>query len=427
MTDHQQRIQAAFRLNLEQQKKRAKDLLKAARAGSSSALSRIAALDHGGSEEPAGPELKLADAQSVIARELGFSSWPELKIHIASMDRERKLVGAGAQPLDAGPKTLHLRCGSDIRPTLLEAGFKGDFLEVSYPYCHGPVTASPDHLEQEARFIAEFAGKHMKVSFAGALARRYEEERALAASAGNYQRIVLWMEHDCFDQLVLLRCLAHYASVKKAPVLELVGVNHFPGAIRFIGLGQLPAEALRLLWERRRAVTQEQLVLAAEAWRVLTLQDPRALAAVMRTGSAALPDLAPALHRLLRELPSVEDGLSFTERLVLQILSEETSSIRRLFATLTYERDPLPFATDLLLLHVIERMQSLSDPVLTRLPGGEAWQDALTITDMGRKVLRGEVDFLSLRPGARWVGSIEIRCGAKAWRWNEQRRDAVVM
>ena len=35
--------------------------------------------------------------------------------------------------------------------------------------------------------------------------------------------------------------------------LELINIGEFPGAVRFIGLGQLPPEALRMLWAKRRA------------------------------------------------------------------------------------------------------------------------------------------------------------------------------
>lgn len=73
------------RPSLEQQKTRAKDLLKAVRAGDREALVRLRwshpRLAH--ADLAALPGLaRLADAQWVIARELGFSSWPALKAHI---------------------------------------------------------------------------------------------------------------------------------------------------------------------------------------------------------------------------------------------------------------------------------------------------------------------------------------------------------
>ena len=61
-------------MNLEQLRKRAKDLVRDERAGDSDALARFAA-HH---PHATGPR-KLADAQLVVAREQGFPSWPRLK------------------------------------------------------------------------------------------------------------------------------------------------------------------------------------------------------------------------------------------------------------------------------------------------------------------------------------------------------------
>jgi hypothetical protein len=53
------------------------------------------------------------------------------------------------------------------------------------------------------------------------------------------------------------------------------------------------------------------------------------------------------------------------------------------------------------------------------------WTDVLTITELGRAVLRGEVDFRSLKPPPRWVGGVQIAAGSVDWRWDEQLPDAV--
>jgi hypothetical protein len=84
-------------------------------------------------------------------------------------------------------------------------------------------------------------------------------EQRLHRNAGDYERVVLWMEHDSWDQLVLGRLLAHYANGKRPRVLELIAADEFPGSQRYIGLGQLPSEALRLLWPSRKPVTPAQL------------------------------------------------------------------------------------------------------------------------------------------------------------------------
>src|SRR5688572_18857028 len=64
------------RPDLEQQKKLAKELLRAFRAGDAPSIDRIRA------ELPDKSDVSLADAQFVLAREYGFASWRDLKTHI---------------------------------------------------------------------------------------------------------------------------------------------------------------------------------------------------------------------------------------------------------------------------------------------------------------------------------------------------------
>jgi hypothetical protein len=187
-----------------------------------------------------------------------------------------------------------------------------------------------------------------------------------------------------------------------------------------------------MLWPTRTRATDAQLELGLDAWRALVSADPRKLAAIMRTGTPALPLLAPALHRHLRELPSPVNGLSFTEEMALGVLGQREASLNVLFAVLTYELDPLPGQGDLQIRSRVLSMESASAPLIARRPGIDKlgrsrppWTDVLTITDTGRAVLRGEIDYLSLAPPGRWVGGVEIGSANPDWRWDEAARDAV--
>jgi ankyrin repeat protein len=67
------------RPSLDQQKKLAKDLIAAFRRGDTEALARVRA------ELPDKKEIRLADAQYVLAREYGFTSWRDLTEHVESV------------------------------------------------------------------------------------------------------------------------------------------------------------------------------------------------------------------------------------------------------------------------------------------------------------------------------------------------------
>jgi hypothetical protein len=411
---------AAFRLNLEQQRKRAKDLLRAARASDRAARERFRTATAG---HESGDAARLTDAQFVIARELGFATWRELRAHITAMAAHRAAIGHGPAP-DAGPRTLHVRCGSDIQQELVRAGFTGDFLSLWDPLSEGPVTTGADWIEARARFLAEGS---IDLPFEALFAELRDADLQLAASPDRYERVVLWMEHDSHDQLSLIRCLARYASGTRPRVLELISVDRFPGTSRFIGLGQLPPEAMRLLWRRRTPVGPDTLGIAADAWTAVTGDDPRALVALVRRGTPGLPHLARALHRHLRELPSAVNGLSLTEALTLQMLDDGDATIGRLFGMLHAEREPLPFLGDGLFLHIVTEMERAAAPVFQRtaIQPGQPFRDRLTITDTGRAVLRGATDWMSLQPPPRWVGGVRIQAGGPVWRWDDARQDVV--
>jgi len=439
MTDRKERPPSAFRLNLEQQKNRAKDLLRAAKSGDAKALARLAAVRRDAvvhrSLESLQGSAKLADAQFAIARELRFGSWADLKGHIVSMDRQRAAMDTKSAALDGDRKTLHIRCGHDIQEPLVKAGFTGDFFVHAFPYISAPLRRGYHGLELMARHLIDH---HLPPgnAYEEELERLKGHDQQLDASADNYERVVIWMEHDSWDQLILARLLAHFATAKRPRVLELIVADEFPGPQRYIGLGQLPPEALRLLWPRRKPVTADQLALGNEAWFALTSDDPRPLAALVRSATPALPVMAPALHRHLRELPSIKNGLRLSEQLVLEMLCESSPvTLNDLWSRLTLHRDPLPYNTDLAFLALIQYMLAVSEPVLTLLPGPLdekppvkelPFGRRVSITDIGHAVLRGERDWLSLRPPSRWVGGVHIQPGAAGWRWDEAVCDAVI-
>ena len=92
----------ANRPNLDHLKKQAKDLLALYRRGDAAAIGRIrkslpAASDK---DDPgiANLGLRLHDAQSCVAREYGFPSWPDLKSFVEA--RAAHLSGRAPSPLD---------------------------------------------------------------------------------------------------------------------------------------------------------------------------------------------------------------------------------------------------------------------------------------------------------------------------------------
>jgi hypothetical protein len=163
-------------------------------------------------------------------------------------------------------------------------------------------------------------------------------------------------------------------------------------------------------------VTPAQLELGRLVWAALRRADPSDLAAIAATGTPALPLAAPALRRHLQELPGARDGLSMTERLVLRILAGEPTRIGRIFAACVQGAEPLPFLGDIGFLGAVEQMAVARPAVLTIEAGEKPFPRLATITETGRQVLAGQVDYLSLGPPERWVGGV-VADGQ--WRWDD--------
>ena len=412
----------AFRLNLEQQKKRAKELLRAAQAGETEALQRLQAHTNPADNQ----KLTLAAAQHALARELRFASWSALKQHIHAMQQQRELAKVPAS--DASVRTLHIRCGHDIQQALQETGLGGDFAVHINPYVQGPVTTAADSLEQRARFICESCkGTGLTLDYEQVLQGCRDEEQTLSHAISDYQRVVLWFELDAHDQLILLRCLAYFAQHGLPKRLELISVGDFPGTQRFLGLGQLPPEALRLLWTQRKVLTVAHTALAANVWKAYSSDDPRDLAHYLHADTSLLPQLHAALHRQLQELPSLDNGLGATQQLLLQTLARTgNTSVARLLGEAMLLRDPYSGIADGGLYHELRLLSQTREAIVVLEQRGSMRADEVDITALGRQVLAGRVNLMSLQLPPRWVGGVCIRGGQRNWHWDEAKRQVLL-
>jgi len=399
------------KINLEQQRKRAKELLARLRDGTAPQkyYSQLAAGNP--RSMPA-----LTDAQWLIASELGFSSWMKLKAHIDAIN-----FAASHPDFAASDEVLttHWRCGNDIAHNLRVAGFKGNFRMLTDPLCMGPVNDLPfdEFSTQRSVYISRTFG----IAQNEALRRLEEEYKSLRLLEGDNHH-VLWCEADAYDQLFLIRTLA---GIENLPTkLELIQVNSIPGVSRFIGIGQLAPDVLAWLWQQRKPVTWEAIQLARQAWSAFCSPSPIALSRLAHSQHAALPLLATALFRQLQELPAVRGGLSLTERLALQILAEKGPlTFGRVFSELTRSREPLPFLGDAMFHALMRPLIDTDRPLLTEHDVDQEWtKRTLRITPLGQEALSGLVYWPAYASHERWTGGVCIKPGQPHWMIDENNR-----
>ncbi|NVB37815.1 DUF1835 domain-containing protein [Pseudenhygromyxa sp. WMMC2535] len=312
-------------------------------------------------------------------------------------------------------RTLHLRCGSDIRDSLGAAGLleDADFLEWADPVCQGPVLDLP-----EAEY---FARRRAWISAAweiplAELEAKLISTTSLIARLHDYAEVCLWFEHDLYDQSMLIQVLAALAEHPELhDRLRIVSIDRHPQLRRFIGFGQLRPEHFPALHEGRQRLTPAAFELAQAAWSALRQPDPTRL----REGdwrSEALPFLAGALARHLDEFPGEVDGLGLTQRLSLEIItaleaSQGAAFAAQVFGALLQGREPMPWLGDTMYWSYLRELADPAAPLITML--GDFPGEQLSLTDMGRAVLAGTSNWLDLAgPPAlgpsRWRGGVEI-------------------
>jgi redox-sensitive transcriptional activator SoxR len=333
------------------------------------------------------------------------------------------LARRGGAPT-ARPSLLHVTNGESAGNTLRQTALGGAVLAWQDVLHEGPVPALPrrELLRTRARFLAD-CGWGDRQALLSSLERR---DRQLLEALRDGLQVVLWFEHDLYDQLQLLDVLALAHTGEGAP--ELIVIGSFPGKPSFGGLGELTANELETLWAARRRAAPAALQAATSAWTALQAPEPTTLAEWATHDPAQLPFLAPALRRLLEELPAPADGLSGTERRALQAVAagEHTPPAAFVAAQRLEEAAFLGDAWFYRALSVLgqgtTRLLETDDG--TPLPPPPPLSDSqrfarlrLRLTATGEQTLRGAADRVGLLGIDRWIGGTHITPD-NTWRWD---------
>jgi hypothetical protein len=270
----------------------------------------------------------------------------------------------------------------------------------------GPVPAEPPAQlrETRARFLAD-AGFTDLATARSRLAARDGRLDAVDFST----KLVLWFEDDLYDQLQLIQVLDRLASGGGA-----TRRSRPLGPVQLVVLPRGPRTFLRDRMAAARSLSDRDHDLAARAWAAFTAPDARRVQELWLAGTPGLPDLAPALERLLEEHPATTDGLGRTDRQILVALRDAGGPLgpHKLFAAATAPEER-PFLGDTTLWWRAGRLA----PLVERTAAG-----AFALTGAGARVLAGEADAAGLpAPLDRWVGGVH-HAGAPAVRWDPAAR-----
>ena len=359
----------------------------------------------------------------------------EIDLRIAGLQRMReelaRVVGCACDSLDhctcgaaylarrgresATPTLLHVTNGESAGNTLRQTGLGGAVMSWNDVLHEGPVqaVARAKLLRERAAFLSE-CGWGSRRAVLSALERR-DEQFLEALRAGAH--VVLWFEHDLYDQLQLIDALALAHDVGAAP--ELIVVDSY--------LGTLTADELANLLAARADTAAARGARAGVfgMGRVPRARSARARGARRRTTRPSCRSSLRRSRRLLEELPAPGDGLSGTERRALQVdrrrrrdADRRRSSPSQTLEDAVFLGDAWFFRTLTGLGPLVETSDGAPLPAPPPLSDGNVFARLpIRLTRDGERVLAGKADRIDLVPVDRWLGGTHVT-QENLWRWD---------
>ena len=313
-------------------------------------------------------------------------------------------------------RTLHVTNGDSAAEGIRLSGVivaGGGEVSVTADVLHeGPAPGGlpPERWRKiRARYLAESGYE----DYDSALARLTRWDRTLE-DARSWDEVVLWFEHDLFDQLLLIRTLDLLAGYDlRGTTLSLVQSGEY--------LGHLSPQEMAALLPRRLRVGDDQKRLARESWRAFCAPDPREIEAILWGGTSPLPYLEGALRRHLEEFPAVADGLSRCERQILRAVTGGAVTFEEAFLA-TQAMEERIYLGDASFHRTLRELAASPLPLVRLEPGAGGSLRALRIslTATGREVLEGREDGVRIRGIDRWLGGVHLQGAEAAWRWNPE-------
>jgi Domain of unknown function (DUF1835) len=288
--------------------------------------------------------------------------------------------------------TLHVTNGDGALYLLKKAGIGGTHLAWRDALNDGPVPAG---LTLEA--LSALRARYLAAGGYGnpiKLIHDFERRDAQLRKAPEFQEVVLWFEHDLYDQLQLLQILTTLEELElEAGSVAVVQADHY--------IAGMTAEEMHPLLRKRRTATAAIFKSARRGWERFTSPSPAELYAASGEDSIGLPFLRAAMRRLCEEYPWKRDGLSRSQRQALEAVARGPAEVDELL-TRAAAREEASFLGKRSFARILDEISSGEGALIER--EGEH----LAPSALGRRVLAGDADWLDEHAIDRWVGGVHL-------------------
>ena len=289
-------------------------------------------------------------------------------------------------------------------------GIDGEIIVWREMYDFGPLSlewSKAEQIQRRAVFFEERLGIPSAFFISNC-----EKQNNLLNNISKKEEIVLWFEHDKFDQTMLMYLLTELSS-KGFGKLSMISINQYPGIYPFHGLGQLSSEQLLALIDHKKEITMEQIREAVSGWSAYNSKDAEEIEKWIQTERHFLPFLLQVLKEQRSYFPSPKNGLNEVEYLSLQLIDQGVGQFYTLFNRVSKERvnDGL---SDLLFAAILNELMKGKNPLLISdlpLPSYKLSPSnaTLQLTTHGLDVLNGKKNRVDLVEINWWVGGVHLQ------------------
>ncbi|CAA6815942.1 MAG: Unknown protein [uncultured Sulfurovum sp.] len=300
-------------------------------------------------------------------------------------------------------KTLNIVNGDTCINIMKKAGIDGDFLPWKDFLHEGPIPIELS-LEEFSKIRAKFI-THYGLGTLQEINLNFLTRNLKLASYHNYKKIILWFEHDLYDQLQLLQILSWFSEQNLEEIdLKLISTNNY--------LGESSVQAIKKLLNYETPILEEHLSLANKAWLAFGQTNPQKFSKLVNKSTALLPFLKGAIYRMIEEYPNTKCGLSRTEYQALMVISSGINTPLEIFNT-SQDLEERRFMGDVIFWKILENFEKYKVT--------QREEEKILITSLGEKLLNGEENWINIKPLERYIGGVKLTKD-NLWCWDMEKK-----
>jgi len=303
-------------------------------------------------------------------------------------------------------QTFIITNGEGAVNAIKNAEIEAEFLSWDDILHDGPVINKPT-LEETSELRAKFI---YEIGFASSdkAKESFEKRDRKLKNLEKYNDVILWFEHDLYDQLQLIQILDYFNREGKPENLYLICEDQY--------IGESSPGLLNKNFNLKTVISERTIKLGSKVWEVFSNENPKELEKLLEDENRELPFINSIIRRLLEEYPSEANGLSRSCNQILSIVEDEAKTPGELFREFLLKEDP-KYHGDWIVFHYVHLLCNLEHPLLKYSNGTKKFppenekkyfEEKIEITPKGREVLNNRKNNLSVNGINKWIGGVHL-------------------